>query len=152
MIQLMRFRTVENSYSVLLYSERRSPEQSNEFPLEDLYGNIIYKDRRARNDSSEAGLEVLESDIMETEFDRTLITENHLINIITSLEENKYDLDDFKFSTQRTQSYKRGIIDPSAIVYAYRISSGIEISYVIGGNPDFSKAFAEDLKAGFFDK
>ena len=152
MIQSMRFRTVTNSENVFLYCERRSPAQNNEFPLKDLDGNIIYKDRRATIGTLEEGLEISESNITETDFDRTLITENHLINIITALEDYMYDLDDFKFSTQRTQSYKQGILEPSAIVYACRISTGIEISYIVGGNPDFPNAFSEDLKAGFYDE
>ena len=98
------------------------------------------------------GFEVTESNITQTDFDRTLLTENHLINVITSIEKHGYDLDDFKFSTQRTQSYKQGILDPTAVVYAYRISASIEISYIVGEDPDFSKAFADDLKAGFFER
>lgn len=86
------------------------------------------------------------------EFDRTLLTENYLVAVIQCIEKYGYNLDDFEFSTQRTQSYKQGILDPKAVVYASRISSGIEISYVIGDKPDFSTAFCADLKSGLFEK
>lgn len=86
------------------------------------------------------------------EFDRTLLTKNHLIDVISCIEKHGYDLEDFEFSTQRTQSYKQGILDPKAVIYAYRISTGIEISYIFGDDPNFSTAFADDLRAGFFEK
>ena len=148
----MRYRTVEKSEQVHLYRERRSPSQNNNFPIEDLNGNTIAKERRVTHNNGAEGFEVTESNITQTEFDRTLLTENHLISVITSIEKHGYDLDDFKFYTQRTRSYKLGILDPKAVVYAYRISVGIEISYIVGDDPDFSKAFADDLKAGFFER
>ena len=148
----MRYRTVEKPEQVHLCRERRSAVPINEFPLEDLNGNTIFKERRENQNFEAGGFEVTESNITQTEFDRTLLTENHLINVITSIEKYGYDLDDFKFFTQRTQSYKQGVLDPKAVVYAYRISAGIEISYVVGDDPDFSTSFADDLKAGFFEK
>ena len=86
------------------------------------------------------------------EFDRTLLTQNYLIDVITCIEKHGLDAEDFEFSTQRTQSYKQGILDPKAIVYAHRVSTGVEISYILGEDIDFSTAFADDLQAGFFDK
>ncbi|QMU60877.1 MAG: hypothetical protein GKR92_03875 [Gammaproteobacteria bacterium] len=84
------------------------------------------------------------------DFDRTLLTDNFLIAIITCIEEHGYNVDDFEFSTQRTQSYKQGILDPTAVVYASRISTGVEKSYVLEGQVKFSDAFCADLTTGFF--
>jgi len=86
------------------------------------------------------------------EFDQTLLTQNHLINVITCIEKHGLDVDDFEFSTQRTQGYLHGYLDPKAVVYAHRLSTGVEISYVLGGDPDFSTEFADDLHAGLFKK
>lgn len=86
------------------------------------------------------------------EFDRTLLTDNYLVAVIECIEKYGLDLDDFEFSTQRTQSYKKGVHDPKAVVYASRISTGIEISYILGGKPDFSTAFCKDLRSGLFEK
>ena len=86
------------------------------------------------------------------EFDRTLLTDNYLIDVILCVEQNGFDLEDFEFSTQRSHSYKKGNLDLKAVVYACRISTGIEIRYILGDDPDFSTAFASDLKAGLFEK
>jgi len=147
----MRYRTVEESEHVSLCPERRSVEQTNEFPLEDLKGNTIVEERRVTHNCEAEGLEVTESDISPLEFDRTLLTENYLYEVIMSIEEHGLDLDDFEFYTQRTHSYKKGVLDPKAIIYAHRISTGIEISYIVGEEPKFSTAFADDLKSGFYE-
>ena len=86
------------------------------------------------------------------EFDRTLLTDNYLVAVIQCIEKYGLDLDDFEFSTQRTESYKQGIYDPKAVVYATRISTGIEVSYVLGDKPDFSTAICDDLRSGLFEK
>ena len=86
------------------------------------------------------------------EFDRTLLTDNYLIIVVTCIEKHGYTVEDFEFSTQRTQGYKKGILDPKDVVYASRISSGIEKSYVLDENEDFSKQFCSDLDSGFFER
>ena len=86
------------------------------------------------------------------EFDRTLLTDNYLIAVITCIEKHGYSVEDFEFSTQRTQGYKKGVLNPKAIVYASRISTGIEISYVLGEKENFSKDFCNDLKSGFYER
>ena len=86
------------------------------------------------------------------EFDRTVLTDNYLVSVIECIEKHGYSLDDFEFFTQRTQAYSQGKLDPKSIVYVYRISTGIEINYVLGKDLDFSKSFCEDLKSGEFDK
>ncbi len=86
------------------------------------------------------------------EFDQTLLTQRYLIDVITCIEKHGLDVDDFEFSTQRTQSYKHGNLDPKAVVYAHRLSTGVEISYILGGDPDFSMEFSDDLQAGLFEK
>ena len=86
------------------------------------------------------------------EFDRTLLTDNYLINVITCIEKNGLDVEDFEFYTQRTNSYKQGYLDPKAIVYAHRVSTGVEISYILDEGCDFSAVFADDLQAGLFEK
>ena len=48
------------------------------------------------------------------EFDRTLLHEKHLISVVTCIEKLGYEVDDFEFSTQRTQSYKHGNLDRKA--------------------------------------
>ena len=85
------------------------------------------------------------------EFDRTLLTDNYLVDVIECIEKYGYNLEDFEFSTQRTLAYKKGKIDPKAIVYAFRISTGIEMNYVLGEDPGFSIQFCNDLKSGTFD-
>lgn len=147
----MRYRTVETSESVISCHERRSVEQTNKFPLEDQNGKVIVQERRATHSYEDEGLEVTESDISELEFDRTLLTENHLYDVIMSIEKHGFDLDDFEFYTQRTHSYKKGTLDPKAVIYIHRISTGIEISYIVGEEPKFSAAFADDLKSGFYE-
>ena len=86
------------------------------------------------------------------EFDRTLLTDNYLIDVITCIEKHGHSVEDFEFSTQRTQGYKKGVLSPKAIVYASRISTGIEKSYVLGENENFSRDFCNDLKSGFYEK
>ena len=86
------------------------------------------------------------------EFDRTLLTDNYLIAIVTCIEKHGYSVEDFEFSTQRTRSYKQGILDPKAVVYASRISTGIEKSYVLEDKVKFSDAFCSDLTSGFFER
>jgi len=85
------------------------------------------------------------------EFDQTLLTQRYLIDVITCIEKHGYDVEDFEFSTQRTNSYKQGNLDPKAIVYAHRVSTGVEISYILGDYPDFSTEFCDDLQAGLFE-
>ena len=86
------------------------------------------------------------------EFDRTLLTENYLVAVIKCIEHHGYELDDFEFSTQRTHGYTKGILDPKAIVYVLRISTGIEMNYVLGEESNFSNSFCNDLISGVFDK
>ena len=86
------------------------------------------------------------------EFDRTLLTNNYLVAVINCIENHGYSIDDFEFSTQRTHSYTKGNLDPKAIVYVFRISTGIEMNYVLGEELDFSNQFCEDLSKGVFDK
>jgi len=57
------------------------------------------------------------------EFDRTLLHGKHLISVVTCIEKLGNEVDDFEFSTQRTQSYKHGNLDRKAIVYAHRLST-----------------------------
>ena len=86
------------------------------------------------------------------EFDRTLLTENHLIKVITCIEKHGYEVDDFEFSTQRLHGYRKGMFDPKAVVYACRVSTRIEKSYVLGDEPDFSVSFCDDLLSGVYNK
>ena len=86
------------------------------------------------------------------EFDRTLLTDNYLIEVVICIEKHSYDVEDFEFTTQRTQGYKRGVLNPKDIVYASRISSGIEKSYILDENSNFSKEFCNDLSSGFFER
>ena len=85
------------------------------------------------------------------EFDRTLLTDNYLIAVITCIERHGYTVEDFEFSTQRTAGYKKGVLDSKAVVYASRISTGVEISYVLDDKVDFSNSFCRDLRAGLFE-
>lgn len=148
----MRYRTVEKTKSVYLRQERRSVIQITKFPFKDSEGNLIVNDRRITHSVGTEGLDVTETNISQIEFDPLLLTHESLIGVITSIEEHGYDLDDFEFSTQHTQSYKQGYLNPKVIMYAYRISTGIEISYILGCDPEFTKAFTDDLNAGFFEK
>jgi len=59
------------------------------------------------------------------EFDRTLLTEKYLIEVIKCIEAHNVELDDFEFSTQRTNSYQQGKLEPKAVVYVCRLSTGI---------------------------
>ena len=86
------------------------------------------------------------------EFDRTLLTDNYLIAVVDCIEQHGYELEDFEFSTQRTQGYKKGILNPKDIVYASRISSGVEKSYILDENRNFSNEFCSDLESGFFER
>ncbi len=85
------------------------------------------------------------------EFDRTLLTDNYLVAVIECIESQGHSIDDFEFSTQRTHGYTKGALDPKAIVYVCRLSSGVEMSYVLGQDPDFSSQFCKDLQEGMFD-
>ena len=86
------------------------------------------------------------------EFDRTLLTDNYLIDVVTCIENHGYTVEDFEFTTQRTQGYKKGILDPNDVVYASRLSTGIEKSYILGEDANFSKEFCYDLQSGFFER
>ena len=86
------------------------------------------------------------------EFDQALLTQKYLINVITCIEKHGLEVEDFEFSTQRINSYKQGCLDPKAIVYAHRVSTGVEISYILDEGCDFSVEFADDLQAGLFEK
>ena len=86
------------------------------------------------------------------EFDRTLLTEKYLINVIKCIEDQELELDDFEFSTQRTNSYIQGKLDPKAVVYVCRLSTGIEMTYLLSDDQDFSNVFCQDLKMGVYDK
>ena len=85
------------------------------------------------------------------DFDRTLLTDNYLIAVVNCIENHGYEIEDFEFSTQRTHSYKKGVLDPKAIVYVCRISTGVEMNYVLGEDCDFSNEFCMDLNKGLFD-
>ena len=41
------------------------------------------------------------------EFDRTLLTDNYLIDVVTCIENHGYTVEDFEFTTQRTQGTKK---------------------------------------------
>ena len=86
------------------------------------------------------------------EFDRTLLTERYLINVVKCIEDQGLDLDDFEFSTQRTNSYEKGILNPKAVVYVCRLSTGIEMTYLLSEELNFSDTFCQDLKMGVYDK
>ncbi len=86
------------------------------------------------------------------DFDRTLLTDNFLIAVVDCIEQHGYELEDFEFSTQRTQGYKKGILNPKDIVYASRISTGVEKSYILDENTNFSNEFCDDLQSGFFER
>ncbi len=66
----MKYRTIEFSTHMRLHRERRSTNQPNKFPLEDLDGNIILKDRRVISDLSAEGMEVTEAKISKAEFQK----------------------------------------------------------------------------------
>ena len=57
------------------------------------------------------------------EFDRTLLTEKYLIEVIKCIEAHNVELDDFEFSTQRTKSYQQGKLDSKAVIYIYCVST-----------------------------
>jgi len=66
----MKYWTLENSGRVRLRRERRSGEQLNKLPLEDLNGNIIVKERRIIPDRRTEGLEVTETNLSQDEFQK----------------------------------------------------------------------------------
>ena len=86
------------------------------------------------------------------EFDRTLLTERYLINVIKCIEDHGLDLDDFEFSTQQTNSYEKGKLNPKAVVYVCRLSTGIEMTYLLSEELNFSDVFCQDLNMGVYDK
>lgn len=57
------------------------------------------------------------------EFDRTLLTERYLINVIKCIEDQGLDLDDFEFSTQRTNSYEKGKLNLKAVAYVCSLNN-----------------------------
>ena len=83
--------------------------------------------------------------------DRTLIRKNYLESVITCMEKNGYDIHDFEITTERVQGYTDGRLDPKAIIYVFRISTGIEVNYTLDGKPNFSDAFCTDLKKRTFN-
>ena len=83
--------------------------------------------------------------------DKTLIAKNHLGSVISCMKAKGYDIQDFEISTERVQGYTDGRLDAKAIIYVFRISTGIEINYALNGNPNFSDAFCTDLKNRTFD-
>ncbi|MGH1536972.1 MAG: hypothetical protein ACRBDX_02830 [Gammaproteobacteria bacterium] len=64
----MKYRTIENTSSVMLRRERRSVTQLDEFPLEDLNGKTVVKNRREVFAGQTVGLEVTETKISQAEF------------------------------------------------------------------------------------
>lgn len=83
--------------------------------------------------------------------DRTLITKNYLESVLTCMETKGYDIHDFEITTERVQGYTNGRLDPKAIIYVFRKSTGIEINYPLDGKPNFSEALCTDLKKRTFD-
>lgn len=83
--------------------------------------------------------------------DRTLITKNYLGLVIACMESKGYDFSDFEISTERFQSYTEGQPAPKAILYVFRVSSGVEKNYVLDENSEFLDALCKDLKAKTFD-
>ena len=83
--------------------------------------------------------------------DRTLITKNYLGLVISCMEKKGYDFQKFEISQERVQSYKDGQPDPKFILYVFRISSGVEKSYILDNNSNYLDALCEDLKARTFD-
>ena len=55
---------------------------------------------------------------IEMEFDRTLLTNNYSIAVVNCIEKHVYELEGFEFLTQRTQGYKKGILNPKDVNYA----------------------------------
>ena len=66
----MKYRTLENNGQVCLRRERRSGEQYNKLPLEDLNGNKIVNERRIIPDHRTDGLEVIETNLSQDEFQK----------------------------------------------------------------------------------
>ncbi len=82
---------------------------------------------------------------------RTLITKNYLHNVILCMKSEGYSLNDFEISTEKVRGYEKGHLSPKAIIYVFRISTGIEKNYVLEGETSFSDALCEDLKSRLFD-
>ena len=84
--------------------------------------------------------------------DRTILTYNHLSKIINCIQKLGYEINDFEFSTQKSQSYIDGICYPTSVIYVFRNSTKIEMSYVIGCKTDFTNWICEDLTHGVFNE
>ena len=85
------------------------------------------------------------------EFDRALLSEKDLIEITNCIENQGYDPQDFRFSTQRVHAYRDGKLDPKAIIYVCRLSTGVEISYYLGGEGELVSDLCIDLQIGEFE-
>jgi len=64
----MKYRTIENSTHTMLRNDRRTTNQSTEFPLEDLNGNIVIAERREFHERRSTGVEVTETKISQEDF------------------------------------------------------------------------------------
>ena len=84
--------------------------------------------------------------------DRTILTYNHLSKIINCIQNLEYEINDFEFSTQKSQSYIDGFCCPTSVIYVLRISTRVEMSYIVGENVDFTNWICTDLKHGVFDE
>ena len=62
-----------------------------------------------------------------------------------------YSLNDFEITTEKVRSYHKGELSPKAIIYVFRISTGIEKNYVLEGEHSFSDALCDDLKSRLYD-
>lgn len=82
---------------------------------------------------------------------RTLITKNYLHSVIVCMEKEGYSLSDFEITTEKVRGYHKGHLSPKAIIYVFRISTGIEKNYVLEGETSFSVALCKDLKSRLFD-
>ena len=83
--------------------------------------------------------------------DRTVITKNYLGNVISCMEREGYDINDFEITTERVNGYNKGRLDPKAIIYVFRKSTGVEVNYVLKGEINFSEALCKDLESRTFD-
>ncbi len=70
----MKYRTIENSTHAMLRHDRRTANQSIEFPLEDLNGNIVSAERREFHERRSTGVEVTETEISQEEFQEYFLT------------------------------------------------------------------------------
>jgi len=66
----MKYRTLENGGRVRLRRERRSGEQLNRFPIEDLNRKIIVEERRVTPDRRAGGPEVTDTNLSHDEFQK----------------------------------------------------------------------------------